>query len=73
MYFNTNFKSKKAAKEALAAALARGEKGLPVHQPGGLFEAKTNGRASVEGPHYPEPHRWYGEVTLVDGYAVTLK
>lgn len=73
MYFDKNFQTKKAAKEALAAALAAGQPGLPVYQPGGYFPAKTDGTATCEGPHYPQPHRWYATVTLVDGYAVSIK
>ena len=28
-----------------------------------------NGEFSVEGPHYPEPHRWYARVVAKDGNA----
>lgn len=53
MYVNPNFKTKKALKEAVA----RGDR-VDVFSPG-PFPCKTDGTESVEGPHYPEPHRWY--------------
>jgi hypothetical protein len=61
MYVNPNFKSKKALKEAVAA----GET-VTVFSPG-PFPCSENGREAVEGPHYPEPHRWYASVEIKDG------
>jgi hypothetical protein len=60
MYVEPNFKTLKALREAVAA-------GTPVHifSPG-PFPAKQDGQETVEGPHYPEPHRWYARV-LVEG------
>lgn len=60
MYTERNFKTKKQLKEALAA----GEE-VRVWQPG-PFPGETDGVAFLEGPHYPEPHRWYAKVTLKD-------
>ena len=40
---------------------------LSVFQPGpfgGDGHASTEGRAYIEGPQYPKPHKWYAEVTL---------
>jgi hypothetical protein len=31
------------------------------------------GTAALEGPHYPEAHRWYAEATLVNGIVVKVK
>ena len=65
MYTTKNFRTKKALKEAVAS----GEK-VTVYQPNGdMFgkEPPKNGTVSIEGPHYPEPHRWYAQVTLTDG------
>ena len=69
MYTTINFKSKKALKEAVA----NGEK-VTIYQPGpfGGNEPK-NGKVCIEGPHYPEPHRWYAECEIVDGYIVKVK
>lgn len=61
MYVTPNFRTKKALKEAVAAG-----KIVRVYSPG-PFPAKQNGRETVEGPHYPEPHRWYAGVEVVDG------
>ena len=65
-YTDKNYKSKKALKDDLAA-------GARVHcyQPGGMFPLKAPGRISLEGPHYPEPHKWYASATVdADGYIV---
>lgn len=68
MYTHINFKSKKALKEAVAA----GEK-ITYYQPGpfGGNEPK-DGKVCIEGPHYPEPHRWYATATVKDGFVVKV-
>jgi len=38
-----------------------------------MGEPPMNGRATVEGPWYPEPHRWYAEVMVKDGIVVGVK
>lgn len=69
MYCDVNYKSKKALKEAVAA----GER-VGVFQAGPFGNADcSNGQFTVEGPHYPEPHRWYGQVTVRDGVIVSVK
>lgn len=57
-YSDVNYRSKKALKEAVAS-------GEPVHchQPGGMFPLRP-GASTIEGPHYPMPHRWYAAVVL---------
>ena len=67
MYTETNFKTKKALKEAVA----RGDR-VTIFAPG-LGEPKVNGTDYVEGPHYPKPHTWYAEVTMQDGVVVKVK
>ncbi len=63
MYCDTNFKTKKALKEAVANGGA-----VNVYQPGPFGgNEPADGEVSVEGPHYPEPHRWYARVTLKGG------
>ena len=45
-------------------------KTVEVYQPNSDitgFNGTRNGQVSVEGPHYPEPHRWYARVEVVDG------
>lgn len=70
-YTHTNYKTKKALREAVAA----GEK-VTCYQPNGdLFGVTlpTNGTVTLEGPHYPQPHRWYAQAELVDGVIVKVK
>jgi hypothetical protein len=54
-----NPKTKKAVKDALA----RGED-LYAFEPGLGTLPKNGGRVFIEGPHFPEPHRWYGEAQI---------
>jgi hypothetical protein len=68
MYLSPNFKNKKAVKDAIAAG-----KTITVFNPGPFGAPPDNGKCHVEGPHYPEPHRWYGQVTVVDGKVTAIK
>lgn len=63
MYVRPNFKTKKALKEAVA----KGDR-VEVFSPG-PFPCPKDGKVTVEGPHYPQPHRWYANV-LVEDYIV---
>ncbi|MFA6270666.1 MAG: hypothetical protein WC657_05685 [Candidatus Paceibacterota bacterium] len=67
MYTTRNFKNKKALKDAVKA----GEQ-VRLYSPG-FGSPKENGVEFVEGPHYPEPHKWYAEVTVKDGIVVAVK
>lgn len=69
MYTTINFKTKKALKEAVADG-----QNITYYQPGpfGGNEPK-DGKIFVEGPHYPEPHRWYAECVVKDGHIVSVK
>ena len=67
MYVEPNFRTAKALREAVA----KGER-VSVFSPG-PFPAKTEGREFVEGPHYPEPHRWYAQVEVREGLVVGVK
>lgn len=60
-YVTPNFKTKKAFKEAVA----KGET-VQVYSPG-PFPVNRDGRETIEGPHYPEAHRWYAQVEVEDG------
>lgn len=66
-YTVTNFKTKKALKEAVA----NGEE-VEIYEPG-FGEAITDGIVYLEGPHYPEPHRWYAQAVVKDGIVVKVK
>lgn len=70
-YSSENFKTKKAFKDAVKAGSR-----ITVYQPNGdLFGVKIpqNGVTHCEGPHAPQPHKWYAEVTLKDGLVVAVK
>jgi hypothetical protein len=68
MYTIENFRTKKALKEAVA----RGDR-VEYFQPGPFGGNETrNGVIFVEGPHYPEPHRWYAKCEVKDGSIVKV-
>lgn len=68
-YTTKNFKTKKQIKLAIAA----GEK-ITCYQPGPFGPSTTsNGSITLEGPHYPEPHRWYGQGEMKDGFLIKIK
>lgn len=67
MYVDPNFKTKKALKEAVA----RGDI-VTVYCPSGLGVVPQNGRVTLEGPHFPEPHKWYATGTMKDGKLVKV-
>lgn len=68
-YTDINFKTKKALKEAVAAG-----KEVTVYQPGPYGgNLPKDGNVTLEGPHYPEPHKWYAQATLKDGLVVAVK
>lgn len=66
MYCNPNFKTKKALKEALNS----GQK-VSVFSPG-PFPCPQNGTITLEGPHYPQPHKWYASVIVENGLIVKV-
>jgi hypothetical protein len=68
-YTDTNFKTKKALKEAVAAG-----KEVTVFQPGPFGgNVPKDGTVYLEGPHYPAPHTWYAQATMKDGVVVKVK
>ena len=66
MYVRPNFKTKVALKRALLA----GET-VTVFSPGS-WPCQMDGVETVEGPHYPEPHRWWARVQVADGRVVKV-
>lgn len=69
MYVMPNFKTKKALKDALAAGRT-----VEVFQPNAVIAGLVpdNGEVTIEGPHYPEPHRWYARGKVVNGKLVKV-
>lgn len=71
VYVHPNYPTKKSLKDAVA----QGKK-VTVYQPNAdayRIAPPSDGTVWVEGPHYPEPHKWYGEVVLKDGRVVEVK
>jgi hypothetical protein len=67
VYATTNFKSKKAFKDAVASG-----KEVGVYS-AGFGTPPTDGTVAVEGPWYPAPHSWYASVTVKDGVVTKVK
>jgi len=69
MYTSTNFKTKKALKDAIAEG-----KKVTVYQPGPFGgNEPSDGNITLEGPHYPQAHTWYAQATLKEGVIVKVK
>ena len=74
MYVSPNFKTKKALKEQLKqnADPAGYHKYIEVFAPG-LGTVPRDGSVFLEGPHYPQPHTWYGQGVMKNGELVSVK
>ena len=67
MYASENFKTKAAFKKAV-------KEGKKVYLwSAGIGEPKQNGTEHVSGPHYPQPHKWYATVEVVNGIVTKVK
>jgi hypothetical protein len=67
MYTTINYKSKKALKDDVAKGVK-----VSIYAPG-LGTPVVNGSEFLEGPWFPEPHRWYAQVVMKDGYVIKVK
>ena len=67
-YVYPNFRTKKRLKDAVALM-----RQVQVFDPGPFDREYQDGVFFVEGPHFPEPHRWYAQVTVKDGKVVKVK
>lgn len=67
-YASINFKTKKAFKEAVASGQKIRVRSLEP-QGESIVEA---GVEAVSGPWYPQPHKWYAQATVVDGYVTKV-
>lgn len=67
-YVTPNYKTKKEFVEAVKAG-----KQHETYNPSGMFPTTRNGNDVVEGPHYPQPHRWFASVQIIDGIVVAAK
>lgn len=64
-YVSPNFKTKKKLKEAI-----KEDESVSVFNPGMFPLAQGKGVTTIEGPHYPEPHRWYARVEYDNDHKV---
>ena len=72
MYCRINYQTKKALKDAVLAG-----KQVGVFQPNQMFPAPEAepgycGTATLEGPHCPQPHKWYASVVIEKGVIVKV-
>jgi hypothetical protein len=67
-YVNPNYPTKKAFINAVKAGVP-----METYNPSGMFPTVQNGTDSVEGPHYPKPHKWYSAVVVKDGIVISAK
>lgn len=76
-YTVINFKTKKALKEAVEAFNKvddQTKKAIRCFNPGlGPDLSNYTGTVCLEGPHYPEPHRWYAQGEMKDGVLIKVK
>jgi len=73
MYTDKDFNTKKELKEAVAKFVE-----VRVYQPNDMFGitaqiSQGKHTVSLEGPHYPKPHRWYASADVVDGRVVKVR
>lgn len=62
---------------AVLASQVRQVPAVTIYQPNDMHgnpKAAPNytGPAALEGPHYPEPHKWYASVQVVNGEVVKV-
>jgi len=67
-YVNPNYKTKKAFREAVRAGVKH-----ITYNPSGMFPTPRAGTDVIEGPHYPQPHKWYAQVEVQDGVVVSVR
>lgn len=67
MYATGNPKTKKQLKDWLAEGRT-----VRAYSPG-PFPCPENGHITLEGPHYPAPHKWYAQATVENGIIKTVK
>ena len=67
-YTEKNFKSKKELREAVANGAE-----VSCFNPGMGGPLPLTGKVYLEGPHYPQPHKWYAEAWLENGFVVKVK
>lgn len=67
-YTVTNYKTKKQ----LIADFKAGKR-IEVFQPGPFGPSVSDGRTTLEGPHYPAAHTWYAVASVLNGIVTSVK
>jgi hypothetical protein len=71
-YVMGNPPTKKALREMVAAHQRGDGPAVRIFSPG-PFPCRTEGVEYVEGPHYPQPHRWYASVVVAGGIVTRVR
>jgi len=68
-YTDTNYKNKSELKADVKAG-----KQVHCYKPNDMFGdgSVPDGETVIEGPHYPQPHRWYARVQVKGGMIVKV-
>lgn len=66
-YTSTNYKSGAALKRDFALGIP-----ITVFQPNAVCPELCTGTVYLEGPHYPQPHKWYMSVQVRNGVVVKI-
>ena len=73
-YTDRNFRTKKELRQAIALWETGNGKPVTYYQPGPYgLSLPNDGVIYLEGPHYPEPHRWYAQATVKGGVIVKVR
>jgi len=67
-YVIGNPRTKKVIKEWIASGRI-----VEVYQSGPFGPHVKDGVCYLEGPHYPECHRWYANAIVKDGYIIKIR
>ena len=68
MYTYTNYKTKKELINDFKAG-----KKIEVFQPNAMFSVSGDGNICIEGPHYPQAHKWYASAKIKNFIIETVK
>jgi hypothetical protein len=67
-YTNVNYRTKKSLVQDVKAG-----KRVTVYQPGPFGPGVKDGICYLEGPHYPEAHKWYASAIVKAGVIISIK
>lgn len=67
-YVDPNYKTKKEFITAVKAGKLH-----TTYNPSGMFPTCQNGNDVIEGPHYPQAHKWYATAHVQNGIVTTAK